>query len=108
MRELKDAVRSRDDTMRERDAHKLACDEALALTAERRQACEQAEQERDEHKRQLQELRNAHKEKEREKVLNQVRGALSKHPAAFPEIVVTSSEKGWGIPTLRAIIATLE
>ncbi|GLQ27795.1 ribosome biogenesis GTP-binding protein YihA/YsxC [Sulfitobacter pacificus] len=48
------------------------------------------------------------KEVDREKVLNQVRGALSKHPAAFPEIVVTSSEKGWGIPTLRAIIATLE
>lgn len=48
------------------------------------------------------------KEKEREKVLDQVRGALSKHPAAFPEIIVTSSEKGWGIPTLRAIIATLE
>ncbi len=48
------------------------------------------------------------KEKEREKVLDQVRTALSKHPAAYPEIVVTSSEKGWGIPTLRAIIATLE
>ncbi|OAN77485.1 YihA family ribosome biogenesis GTP-binding protein [Sulfitobacter sp. EhC04] len=48
------------------------------------------------------------KEKEREKVLDQVRGALAKHPAAFPEIIVTSSEKGWGIPTLRAIIATLE
>lgn len=48
------------------------------------------------------------KEKERAQVLDQVRGALSKHPAAFPEIVVTSSEKGWGIPTLRAIIATLE
>ena len=48
------------------------------------------------------------KEKEREKVLDQVRGALAKHPAAYPEIVVTSSEKGWGIPTLRAIIATLE
>ena len=48
------------------------------------------------------------KEVDREKVLDQVRGALSKHPAAFPEIVVTSSEKGWGIPTLRAIIATLE
>ncbi|MGC1504192.1 MAG: ribosome biogenesis GTP-binding protein YihA/YsxC [Sulfitobacter sp.] len=48
------------------------------------------------------------KEVDREKVLNQVRGALSKHPAAYPEIVVTSSEKGWGIPTLRAIIATLE
>ena len=48
------------------------------------------------------------KEKEREKVLDQVRGALAKHPAAYPEIIVTSSEKGWGIPTLRAIIATLE
>tara|TARA_R110002072_G_scaffold36430_8_gene107356 strand:- start:5319 stop:5969 length:651 start_codon:yes stop_codon:yes gene_type:complete len=48
------------------------------------------------------------KEAERAKVLDQVRVALSKHPAAYPEIVVTSSEKGWGIPTLRAIIATLE
>ena len=48
------------------------------------------------------------KELEREKILEQVRGALAKHPAAYPEIVVTSSEKGWGIPTLRAIIATLE
>ncbi|MCL4158152.1 UNVERIFIED_CONTAM: hypothetical protein GTU68_044296 [Idotea baltica] len=48
------------------------------------------------------------KEKEREKILDQVRGALSKHPAAFPEIIVTSSEKGWGIPTLRAVIASLE
>ena len=45
--------------------------------------------------------------KEREKVLDQVRGALSKHPAAYPEIVVTSSEKGEGIETLRAIIATM-
>ena len=48
------------------------------------------------------------KEAERAKVLDQVRAALAKHPAAYPEIVVTSSEKGWGIPTLRAIIATLE
>ena len=48
------------------------------------------------------------KEKDRVKVLNQVRAALSRHPAAFPEIVVTSSEKGWGIPVLRSIIATLE
>lgn len=47
------------------------------------------------------------KEKDREKVLNQVREKLSKHPAAFPEIVLTSSEKGDGIPTLRAIIASL-
>ncbi|MFD1913218.1 ribosome biogenesis GTP-binding protein YihA/YsxC [Halodurantibacterium flavum] len=42
------------------------------------------------------------------KVLDQVRGALAKHPASYPEIVVTSSEKGEGIETLRAIIATLE
>ena len=48
------------------------------------------------------------KEAERAKILTQVKDALSKHPAAYPEIVVTSSEKGWGIPTLRAIIATLE
>ena len=44
---------------------------------------------------------------DREKVLDQVRGELAKHPAAFPELIVTSSEKGDGIPTLRAIIATL-
>ena len=48
------------------------------------------------------------KAKDREAVLAQVRQALSKHPAAFPEIVLTSSEKGDGIETLRAIIATLE
>jgi GTP-binding protein len=45
---------------------------------------------------------------EREAIIDQVRGALAKHPAAYPEIVVTSSEKGDGIETLRAIIATLE
>lgn len=45
---------------------------------------------------------------EREKVLDQVRGKLAKHPAAFPELVLTSSEKGEGIATLRAIVATLE
>ena len=48
------------------------------------------------------------KEKDREKVLAQVRAALAKHPAAYPELVVTSSEKGDGIETLRALIATLE
>ena len=47
------------------------------------------------------------KEKDRKKVLEQVRSALSKHPAAFPEVVLTSSEKGQGIDTLRAIIATM-
>jgi GTP-binding protein len=45
---------------------------------------------------------------EREATLAQVRGALAKHPAAYPELVVTSSEKGEGIETLRAIIAGLE
>ena len=44
----------------------------------------------------------------REANLAQVRAALAKHPAAYPEIVLTSSEKGDGIPTLRAIIAGLE
>ena len=33
---------------------------------------------------------------------------LARHPAAYPEIVMTSSEKGDGIETLRAIIAGLE
>lgn len=42
---------------------------------------------------------------DREKVLAQVRATLTKHPAAFPELVLTSSEKGDGIETLRAIIA---
>jgi GTP-binding protein len=44
---------------------------------------------------------------QREATILQVRGALAKHPAAYPELVVTSSEKGYGIETLRAIIATL-
>jgi GTP-binding protein len=45
---------------------------------------------------------------ERLAVIEQVKGALGKHPAAYPEIVVTSSEKGEGIETLRALIATME
>ena len=45
---------------------------------------------------------------EREKVKAQVASALQAHPAAYPEIVVTSSEKGEGLPTLRSIIAGLE
>ena len=44
---------------------------------------------------------------EREAVIEQVKGALASHPAAFSELVVTSSEKGEGVETLRAIIATL-
>jgi GTP-binding protein len=44
---------------------------------------------------------------DRDKVLAQVRAKLATHPAAYPEIVLTSSEKGDGIAELRAIIAGL-
>jgi len=37
-----------------------------------------------------------------------VGAALARHPAAFPEMVLTSSETGEGIATLRAVIAGLE
>ena len=47
------------------------------------------------------------KAKDRDRVLDQVRKALAKHPAAFPELVLTSSEKGDGIAELRSIIAEL-
>ncbi|WP_340303198.1 ribosome biogenesis GTP-binding protein YihA/YsxC [Roseobacter sp. HKCCD7870] len=47
------------------------------------------------------------KEAERNKILAQVRKALSKHPAAYPELLMTSSEKGLGIENLRALIAGL-
>jgi len=45
---------------------------------------------------------------ERDAVIEQVKGALAAHPAAYQQIGVTSSEKGEGVETLRAIIATLE
>ena len=48
------------------------------------------------------------KDHERDRVLEQVRGKLAKHPAAFPELILTSSEKGDGIATLRAVISSLE
>ena len=44
----------------------------------------------------------------REANIAQVQATLKKHPAAYPEIVLTSSEKGEGIESLRAIIAGLE
>ncbi|MEP2715564.1 ribosome biogenesis GTP-binding protein YihA/YsxC [Pseudophaeobacter sp.] len=46
--------------------------------------------------------------KDRDRVMEQVRTALARHPAAYPEIVLTSSEKGDGIATLRSIISGLE
>ena len=47
------------------------------------------------------------KKAELDQVLDQVRAALAKHPAAFPELVLTSSEKGDGIADLRGIIASI-
>ena len=32
---------------------------------------------------------------------------LARHPAAFPEILVTSAETGRGLPTLRALVAEM-
>lgn len=40
-----------------------------------------------------------------DEALSKTRAALAKHPAAFPELILTSSEKGDGIATLRAVIA---
>ncbi len=44
---------------------------------------------------------------ERDANIAQVQGALAAHVAAYPEVIVTSSEKGCGIETLRAVIAAL-
>jgi GTP-binding protein len=35
----------------------------------------------------------------------EVRALIRKHPAAFPELLTTSSEKGTGVPELRALLA---
>jgi GTP-binding protein len=48
------------------------------------------------------------KDHERDQILDQVRSKLAKHPAAFPELILTSSEKGEGLATLRAVISGLE
>ncbi|WP_439137089.1 ribosome biogenesis GTP-binding protein YihA/YsxC [Roseicyclus sp.] len=45
--------------------------------------------------------------KERDEALARTRAALVKHPAAYPELILTSSEIGEGIPTLRATIASI-
>ena len=44
---------------------------------------------------------------ERAAVAGAVASALARHPAAYPELVMTSSETGEGIATLRAAIAGL-
>ena len=47
------------------------------------------------------------KEADREAAVEATRAVLRRHPAAFPELIVTSSETGHGIDTLRAEIAAL-
>jgi GTP-binding protein len=42
-----------------------------------------------------------------DRVLAGVQTELAKHPAAFPEMLTTSSETGDGIPRLRAVVADL-
>ena len=53
-------------------------------------------------------LTKADKRTDRDRVLDQVRGALARHPAAFPELIVTSAQAGEGLDALRAAVATLE
>ncbi len=48
------------------------------------------------------------KKADQEKVIAKTRQSISKHPAAYPEIVLTSAAKGEGLDVLRAIIATME
>lgn len=45
--------------------------------------------------------------RDRSAALAATKAVLGRHPAAFPEIVVTSSETGEGIATLRAAVAGL-
>ncbi len=45
------------------------------------------------------------KGQDRDNLLRRVRSSLQKHPAAFPEIALTSSETGEGVEVLRAIIS---
>ncbi|MDV7339760.1 ribosome biogenesis GTP-binding protein YihA/YsxC [Terasakiella sp. A23] len=47
------------------------------------------------------------KKSELEKHISNIEKELVKHPAAHPEILVTSSEKGTGIPEVRATIGRL-
>jgi GTP-binding protein len=42
-----------------------------------------------------------------EESLAKTRAALARHPAAHPEMILTSSDKGDGIATLRAVIASI-
>ena len=48
------------------------------------------------------------KGKDLQTALDRTRAALAKHPAAYPELILTSSDKGIGIKELRAVIAGIE
>ena len=48
------------------------------------------------------------KKAEQDRNIDTLRKVLARHPAAYPEIILTSSAKGDGLETLRAIIATME
>jgi GTP-binding protein len=47
------------------------------------------------------------KKAELEKSLEKTMKVLENHPAAFPEVILTSSEEGDGIDILRSVIATM-
>ncbi|MEG6508497.1 ribosome biogenesis GTP-binding protein YihA/YsxC [Methyloligella sp. 2.7D] len=47
------------------------------------------------------------KSQELAKVMEKLAAELAKHPAAHPEILITSSREGYGLPELRAAIAAL-
>jgi GTP-binding protein len=44
---------------------------------------------------------------ELEKHVEETVAALAKHPAAFPDVLVTSSREGRGMPELRAAMVRL-
>jgi GTP-binding protein len=48
------------------------------------------------------------KSAELDRNIDKTKAALAKHPAAFPELILTSSAKDQGLDTLRAVIAALE
>jgi len=48
------------------------------------------------------------KKSELDDIVDKTRATLAKFPAAYPEIVLTSSAKGDGLDILRTIIATME
>ncbi|MEO1919001.1 MAG: ribosome biogenesis GTP-binding protein YihA/YsxC [Paracoccaceae bacterium] len=48
------------------------------------------------------------KKPELDKIIDKTRATLTKFPAAYPEIVLTSSNKDEGLDVLRTIIATME